>query len=188
MGVVLYAESGHHLVRSASWEILWRQVPVMGTLPCPAHRRTQSLGTLSQHDHVSHSDNTVTWPLHTGSQGPSWGLTSHYVTHCGPSTSGGLRMVSDMKADSITALPCHSQSPLCFPTWEQAGRTPGWLDGHPHVPSLISSPCKLVIWALHGTEARCMLLPPVVLAEGSLGTQSSFWTHLEGSHSLAHIP
>lgn len=37
IAVVPYAESGYHLVRSASWEILWRQVPVTWghALPCP---------------------------------------------------------------------------------------------------------------------------------------------------------
>lgn len=33
--VVPYAESGHHLVCSASWEILWRQVPVTWGHPLP---------------------------------------------------------------------------------------------------------------------------------------------------------
>lgn len=158
-----------------------------GTLPCPAHPRTQSLGSLSQHDHVSHSDNTVTGPLHTGSQGPSWGLTTHYVTHCGPRASGGLRMVSDMKADSITALPCHSQSSLCLPSWEQAGRTPGWLDGHPHVPRLISSPCKLVIWALPWDGGQVHVATTCCLGRGQFGDHKTL-EGIQGLDSPGRLP
>ena len=92
MVVVPYAESGHHLVSSASWETLWRQVPVTGGhSPAPPTQGPRVWGVLASMTCFSFRQHGHQAPAHRQS-GPIMGP---HRSLCHSLWSQGLRWLMD---------------------------------------------------------------------------------------------